>query len=204
MIIHKIKITDFKSIYGTQEFNFDETRGLIKLSGPIGAGKTTIAEALLYGLYGDVKGQKIGGLVAWNRRFAEIEINMTSKNHNVKIVRNTLAPLNIMVDNVLLSGSNKRDSQEILENEIYDVPKIAIIKMCLISFNMFNSLASMSTGETKQFLDDVFGFKLFTEYNDKIVQERKVIINDNITIITMSMGFVLFSLFCTSLLVDIR
>ena len=180
MIIHKIRITDFKSIYGTQEFDFDETKGLIKLSGPIGAGKTTIAEALLYGLYGDVKGQKIGGLIAWNRRFCEVEIFMTSKNHNVHIVRNTHAPLFITVDNVVLSGSNKKDSQEILETEIYDVPKIAITKMCLISFNMFNSLASMSAGETKQFLDDVFGFKLFTEYNNQIVQERKVVINDNI------------------------
>ena len=182
MIIHKIKITDFKSIYGTQEFDFDETKGLIKLSGPIGAGKTTLAEALLYGLYGDVKGQKIGSLISWNKKFCEVELFMTSKNHNIHIIRNTAAPLIITVDNVTLSGSNKKDSQEILETEIYDVPKIAIIKMCLISFNMFNSLASMSAGETKQFLDDVFGFKLFTEYNNQIVQERKTIINDNIRI----------------------
>lgn len=182
MIIHKIKITDFKSIYGTQEFDFDETKGLIKLSGPIGAGKTTLAEALLYGLYGDVKGQKIGSLISWNKKFCEVELFMTSKNHNIHIIRNTAAPLIITVDNVTLSGSSKKDSQEILETEIYDVPKIAIIKMCLISFNMFNSLASMSAGETKQFLDDVFGFKLFTEYNNQIVQERKTIINDNIRI----------------------
>ena len=52
--------------------------------------------------------------------------------------------------------------------------------MCLISFNMFNSLASMSAWETKQFLDDVFGFKLFSEYNEQIIQERKIIVNDNI------------------------
>ena len=54
MQIKKIKITNFKSIYGTQEFDFEELKGLIKLSGSIGAGKTTIAEALLYGLYGNV------------------------------------------------------------------------------------------------------------------------------------------------------
>lgn len=180
MIIHNIRITDFKSIYGTQEFNFDDLQGLIKLSGPIGAGKTTIAEALLYGLYGDVKGQKISSLISWNKKFTEIEINMTSKNHNVHIIRSTNAPLFVTVDNVNIAGANKRDMQEILETEVYDTPKIAIVKMCLISFNMFNSLASMSAWETKQFLDDVFGFKLFTEYNDQIVQERKTIINDNI------------------------
>jgi hypothetical protein len=40
--------------------------------------------------------------------------------------------------------------------------------MCIISFNAFNSLASMGVGETKQFLDDIFGFKLFSEYNDEV------------------------------------
>ena len=46
MIIHNIKITDFKSCYGSHYFDFDKMKGLIKLSGPIGSGKTTIGEAL--------------------------------------------------------------------------------------------------------------------------------------------------------------
>ena len=182
MIIKNIKITNFKSIYGTQEFNFEELKGLIKLSGTIGAGKTTIAEALLYGLYGNVKGQNINQLISWNRKFCEVEIEMISKDKEVRIIRATNKPLIVLVNNVVLSASNKRDTQEIIESEIYDVPKIAILKMCLISFNMFNSLASMNPAETKQFLDDVFGFKLFTEYNDQIVAERKVLTNDSIRI----------------------
>ena len=80
MIIHQLKITNFKSIYGTQTFNFDNLKGLIKLSGPIGAGKTTIAEAILWGLYGTVKGQNNGQLISWNAKACEIEINLTSKN----------------------------------------------------------------------------------------------------------------------------
>ena len=182
MQIKKIKITNFKSIYGTQEFDFEEFKGLIKLSGSIGAGKTTIAEALLYGLYGNVKGQNINQLISWNRKFCEVEIDMISRDKNIHIVRATNKPLIVLVNNVVLSSSNKRDTQEILESEVYDVPKIAILKMCLISFNMFNSLASMSAGETKQFLDDVFGFKVFTEYNDQITLEKKTLTNDSIRV----------------------
>ena len=182
MQIKKIKITNFKSIYGTQEFDFEEFKGLIKLSGSIGAGKTTIAEALLYGLYGNVKGQNINQLISWNRKFCEVEIDMVSRDKNIHIVRATNKPLIVLVNNVVLSSSNKRDTQEILESEVYDVPKIAILKMCLISFNMFNSLASMSAGETKQFLDDVFGFKVFTEYNDQITLEKKTLTNDSIRV----------------------
>lgn len=180
MIIHSIKITNFKSIYGTQTFNFDNLKGLIKLSGPIGAGKTTIAEAILWGLYGTVKGQNNGQLVAWNTKSCEIEINLTSKNKDIHIIRNIHEPLIVEINGKTLSASNKRNTQEILEEEIYDVPKLAITKMCVISFNAFNSLAAMNPAETKVFLDEIFGFKLFSDYNNEVIIERKTQQNEKI------------------------
>ena len=180
MIIHSIKITNFKSIYGTQTFNFDNLKGLIKLSGPIGAGKTKIAEAILWGLYGTVKGQNNGQLVAWNTKSCEIEINLTSKNKDIHIIRNIHEPLIVEINGKTLSASNKRNTQEILEEEIYDVPKLAITKMCVISFNAFNSLAAMNPAETKIFLDEIFGFKLFSDYNNEVIIERKSQQNEKI------------------------
>lgn len=180
MIIHSIKITNFKSIYGTQTFNFDNLKGLIKLSGPIGTGKTTIAEAILWGLYGTVKGQNNGQLVAWNTKSCEIEINLTSKNKDIHIIRNIHEPLIVEINGKTLSASNKRNTQEILEEEIYDVPKLAITKMCVISFNAFNSLAAMNPAETKIFLDEIFGFKLFSDYNNEVIIERKTQQNEKI------------------------
>ena len=180
MIIHNIRIQNFKSIYGSQTFNFDNLKGLIKLSGPIGSGKTTIAEAILWGLYGTVKGQNNGQLVSWNAKACEIEINLTSKNKEVHSIRNIYQPLIVEINGKTLLASSKRNTQEILEEEIYDVPKLAITKMCVISFNAFNSLAAMSPGETKIFLDDIFGFKLFSDYNNEVVIERKVKQNEQL------------------------
>ena len=173
MIIHNITIKDFKSLYGSHYFDFDKMKGLIKLSGPIGSGKTSIGEALIWGLYGNVKGQTNPGLVAWNCKACEVEINLTSKDKEVHIIRNIREPLIVEVNGKTLSASNKKDTQLILEEEIFDIPKLAVTKMCIISFNAFNSLASMNVGETKQFLDDIFGFKLFSEYNDEVKIERK-------------------------------
>lgn len=173
MTIHNIKISDFKSLYGSHYFDFDKMKGLIKLSGPIGSGKTSIGEALIWGLYGNVKGQTNPGLVAWNCKACEVEINLTSKDKEVHIVRNIREPLIVEINGKTLSASNKKDTQAILEEEIFDIPKLAVTKMCIISFNAFNSLASMGVGETKQFLDDIFGFKLFSEYNDEVKIERK-------------------------------
>ena len=180
MIIHNIKITNFKSIYGSQTFNFDNLKGLIKLSGPIGSGKTTIAEAILWGLYGTVKGQNNGQLVSWNAKSCEIEMNLTSKNKEVHIIRNIYQPLIVEINGKTLLASSKRNTQEILEDEIYDVPKLAVTKMCVISFNAFNSLAAMNPSETKIFLDDIFGFKLFSDYNNEVIIERKAQQNEQL------------------------
>lgn len=179
MIIKDIKITNFKSLYGENYFNFQTLDGLIKLSGPIGSGKTSLAEAILYGLYGTIQGQNNTSLVAWNMKSCTVELNLISKNKEVHIIRNSIDPLIIEINGKTLSASNKKNTQEILEEEIYDVPKLAVTKMCIISFNEFsNSIAKMNPAQTKQFLDDIFGFKLFTEYNDEIVVERKNQINE--------------------------
>lgn len=179
MYIKSIKITNFKSIYGTQEFDFTQLDGLVKLSGIIGSGKTTLCEALLYGLFGNVAGHKIPNLISWNEKCCEIEMDLISRNKEIHIKRNSCLPLEVSVNGRLIAASNKRDTQAILEEELYDVPKLAIEKMCIISFSAFNSLASMNPGQTKQFLDEVFGFGTFTQYNNVVIDERKSQINEN-------------------------
>lgn len=172
MIIKDITIENFKSLYGIHKFDFMDLDGMIKLSGPVGAGKTALAEAILWGLFGQVKGHNNPNLVSWGADYCEVCINLTSKNHDIFIKRNIKQQLYIEVDGKLVSASNKKDCQNILE-EFYDVPKIAIEKMCIISFNAFNSLVSMTPYETKCFLDEIFGFRTFTEYNDEVAIERK-------------------------------
>ena len=182
MKINSIRIRNFRSIYNELFIDFTELQGIVKLSGIIGAGKTTLGEAILYGLYGKVKDHKNPDLVSWHMKNSDcmVELNLTSKNKEINIKRSLVAPIEVKVDGKLLSASNKLDMQEILEQEYYDVPKLAIEKMCIISFNAFkNSLAAMNPSETRQFLDDIFGFKTFTEYNNQIVIERKTQVNEN-------------------------
>lgn len=180
MIIHNIRIKNFKSLYGEHYFDFDKCKGLIKLSGPIGSGKTSLAESIIWGLFGNIKGQTNTSIISWNEKICEIELNITSKGKEINIVRNIKEPLMVKINDKLLSASNKRDTQQILEEELLDIPKLAVVKMCIISFIQFNSLANMNPGETKQFLDDIFGFKLFSEYHEQAMIERKNKMNDQL------------------------
>lgn len=182
MRIKNIKIKNFRSLYGEHYFDFEQLEGLVKLSGVVGSGKTSLGDAILWGLYGKIKEHKNPNLASWHVKSneCEIEINLISKNKEINIKRNLALPLEITVNGKLLSASNKRDTQQILEEEFLDVPSLAIQKMCIISFNAFkNSLCAMSAGETRQFLDEIFGFKTFTEYNNEIVYERKQQLTEN-------------------------
>ena len=175
MKINKIKITNFKSIYGTQEFDFDNLNGMIKLSGPIGSGKTSLGESIIFGLYGTIKDHKNPNLIAWNTKDYHIELWLTSGKHEIYISRQCYNEMEAIVDGKPLQAPSKNEYQKILE-EYYDVPKIAVEKMCIISFTQFTSLAQMNPFQTKCFLDDVFGFKTFTEYNDEVVEEKRDVV----------------------------
>lgn len=186
MIIKNIKIQDFKSIYGEQTFDFESLKGLIKLSGVVGSGKTTLGEAILWGLFGDIKDLKQDSLIAWHAKTCCVDINLTSRNHEIFIHRDMKKPLEVKVDGKLLAATNKKKTQELLETEYYDVPRLAIEKMCIVSFNSFaNSIAKLNPAETKRFLDEIFGFEVFTLYNDEIVLERKEQTNENFKLTTV-------------------
>lgn len=172
MKIHKIKITNFRSLYGTHEFVFDDLEGLVKLSGPIGSGKTSVGEAVICALFGKVKDHTSPNMIAWGTDTYELEVDLTSRGHNIHVIRNPKKQLDVTVDGKQIVATGKNDMQSTLE-EYYDVPRLAIEKMCIINFNSFSSLASLTPYETKQFLDDIFGFHTFTEYNDEVVLERK-------------------------------
>lgn len=175
MKIKKIKITNFKSIYGSQEFDFEELSGMVKLSGPIGAGKTSLLEGILFGLYGTIKDHKNPNLIAWNTKDYKVELWLSSGKHDIYVSRQCYSEMEAIVDGKPLQAPSKNDYQKILE-EYYDVPKMAVERMCIISFNQFMSLAQMNPFQTKCFLDDVFGFKTFTEYNDEVVEEKRDVI----------------------------
>ena len=87
MNIQKIKIENFKSFYEQYELDFEQIKGLWKISGSVGSGKTTIGEAILFGLFGTISGKNIGDLVSWGRKNATVEIWCKSNGRNIYIKR---------------------------------------------------------------------------------------------------------------------
>lgn len=170
MIIQKIKIQNFKSIYDPVELDFNNIKGFWKISGAVGSGKTTIGEAIIFGLFGYVAGKNNASLISWGQKHSLIELWVTSKGRNIYIKREInsygQSPIYVEVDGEEIVFTNKRDAQYQLETEYYDVTKVTMELLCIISFNNFKSLATLNSVDTKKFLDQVLGFYTLTQYAD--------------------------------------
>ena len=168
MQIQRIKIENFKSIYEPFEIDFNNIKGLWKISGAVGSGKTTIGEAIIYGLFGTINGKNNGDLISWGRKKGLVEIWCVSKGRNIYIKRELKSygqsSLYVEVDGEEIVFTNKRDAQQQLEQEYYDTSKVMLELLCIISFNNFKSLATLNTSDTKKFLDQTLGFYTLTEY----------------------------------------
>lgn len=185
MQIQKIRIENFKSIYEPLEIDFNDVKGFWKISGSVGAGKTSIGEAIIYGLFGSVGGKNQADLISWGRKHGMIEIWCISKARNIYIKRELnsygQSPIYVEVDGEELIFTNKRNAQQQLEQEYYDTSKVTLELLCIISFNNFKSLATLNTADTKKFLDQVLGFYTLTEYADICKQLR----SDNLSQISL-------------------
>lgn len=173
MVLKRIKIHNFKSIYQDLEIDFDRVNGFWKIEGSVGSGKTSIGEAIIFGLFGDVKGKNIADLISWGERKGSVVIDCESQGHKLHIDRVIKGDLNVLVDGEPLVFTNKRDAQTQLEEEYYDISKMTLELLCIISFNNFKSLSNMTPADSRAFLDQVFGFSLLTQYSDSCKIKRK-------------------------------
>lgn len=185
MYIEKIKIENFKSIYDPLELDFTNIKGLWKINGDVGSGKTTIGEAVIFGLFGSIKGKNNADLISWGKKHGLIEVWCRVRNKSIYIKREInaygMSPIYVEVDGEEVIFTNKRDAQSQLENEYYDISRVTIELLCIISFNNFKSLATLNTADTKKFLDQVLGFYILTQYGDvckELRSENKQKIND--------------------------
>lgn len=188
MIIKSIDIKNFKSI---EQLTLTFDNGLNKIIGNTGAGKTSIGEAIIFGLFGSIRDKKKADLIRWGERSCEVTINVMARNHNLTIYRKLASTdvFNVMCDGDPLIFTNKADLQAQLENHYYDATRNTLETLCLISFNNFKSLTKLNASETRQFLDQMLGMHVLTRYAEigkqcrKEVDEKFNDVDDKISII---------------------
>ena len=204
MRIQTIEFKNFAS-YGNsiQRLEFEQDSAELFLTlGKNGHGKTTIANAIVYALYGKVEGVKMADLPNRINKELWVKINLQCGTNDVSIERG-LAPgkFEVRLNGVEFDKAGKRSVQEYLEEEIFGIPYHVFKNIIILSVNDFKSFLTMTNSDKKQIIDRMFGFSILNEMQRQIKEERKGLkvdidvyerelksINENITSVNMQLN----------------
>lgn len=181
MKIQSIELKNFAS-YGNkiQKIEFEEDKSELFLTlGKNGEGKTTIANAIVFALYGKVEGVKMSDLPNRINKELWVRIKLQCKSTNVVIERG-LAPgvFKVLLNGVEFDKAGKKSVQDYLEEEIFGIPYHVFKNIIILSVNDFKSFLTMSSNDKRQIIDKMFGFSIINEMQTAIKDERRSLKND--------------------------
>lgn len=176
MRILEVRWKNFNS-YGNieQVLNFDNSTGLLYLLHAVsGSGKSTIAEVIIYSLYGKVEKKNKSDLPNRINKSLECYIKILTKNKIVEI-RRGISPtyLKVEIDGIEHDTAGATNIQDYLEKEVFDIPYHVFKNIVVLSINDFRSFLTMTPGDKRNIIDRLFGFSVINEMKDKIKTERK-------------------------------
>ena len=181
MKIQSIELKNFAS-YGNkiQKIEFSEDVAELFLTlGKNGEGKTTIANAIIFGLYGKVEGVKMSDLPNRINKELWVRIKLECKGTMIVIERG-LAPgiFKVFLNGVEFDKAGKKSVQDYLEEELYGIPYHVFKNIIILSVNDFKSFLTMSNSDKRQIVDRMFGFSILNDMQTAIREERKGLKNE--------------------------
>lgn len=176
MRIDYIEFKNFAS-YGNQmqriEFEEDQSKLFLTL-GKNGDGKTTIANAIIYALYGRIEGVKLSDLPNRINKELHVRIGLMCGTVQVEVERGLLPnKFSVKLNGVEFDKAGKKSVQDYLEEEVYGIPYHVFKNIIILSVNDFKSFLTMSNQDKKQIIDKMFGFSILNDMQTSIKTERK-------------------------------
>ena len=174
MRIDYIEFKNFAS-YGNQKQRIDFVKDgseLFLTLGKNGDGKTTIANAIIYALYGKVEGVKLADLPNRINKELLVKIGLQCGTMFIEIERG-IAPsrFNVLINGVEFDKAGKKSVQEYLEDEVFGIPYHVFKNIIILSVNDFKSFLTMSNQDKKQIIDRMFGFSILNDMQRQIKDE---------------------------------
>ena len=176
MKIQSIELKNFAS-YGNkiQKIEFsDDSSELFLTLGKNGEGKTTIANAIVFALYGKVEGVRMADLPNRINKELWVRIKLECKSTKIVIERG-LAPgiFKVTLNGVEFDKAGKKSVQDYLEEELFGIPYHVFKNIIILSVNDFKSFLTMTNSDKRQIIDRMFGFSILNEMQQSIREERK-------------------------------
>jgi DNA repair exonuclease SbcCD ATPase subunit len=175
MKIKKVYFKNFASYGNTlQVLDFEESSNLFLVLGGNGFGKSTMANVIKFLCYGKVEGVNNGELPNRINKNLWGSIELESRGRHVKIERG-LAPnvFKVYINGVEYDQAGKLNTQDYLEQEIFEISYNVFKNVIILSVNDFKSFLTMSPGDKKGIVDKLFGFSVINDMKELIKKDRK-------------------------------
>jgi DNA repair exonuclease SbcCD ATPase subunit len=164
MKLKKISWKNFKSYSNAMtEIVFDNDPSLNLIVGTNGTGKSSIADCIIYALYGKIDGTNSSDIPNRINKSFYVKIEVDCNGHEV-IIERGLAPnlFVVKIDGNIVDTAGKNNVQTMLEENYYKIPYSVFKNMLVLSINDFKSLVDLNPSDKRNIIDKIFGF---TEYN---------------------------------------
>ena len=164
MKLKKISWKNFKSYSNAMtELVFDNDPSLNLIVGTNGTGKSSIADCIIYALYGKIDGTNNSDIPNRINKNFYVKIELDCNGHEI-IVERGLSPslFTVTIDGVIIDTAGKNNVQTMLEENYYKIPYSVFKNTLILSINDFKSLVDLNPADKRNIIDKIFGF---TEYN---------------------------------------
>lgn len=164
MKLKKISWKNFKSYSNSMtELVFNNDPSLNLIVGTNGTGKSSIADCIIYALYGKIDGTNNSDIPNRINKNFYVKIELDCNGHEV-IVERGLAPnlFTVTIDGAVVDTAGKNNVQAMLEENYYKIPYSVFKNTLILSISDFKSLVDLNPADKRNIIDKIFGF---TEYN---------------------------------------
>ena len=165
------------------EINFTKSTNTL-IIGQNGAGKSTILDALCFGLFGKPfrKINKPQLLNSINGRDALVEVEFNIGQKKYKVIRGIKPNVfEIYLNDVLLNqDAASKDYQEVLEKNILKLNYKSFTQVVILGSASFVPFMQLSAADRRTIIEDLLDIQIFSSMN-AIVKEKMSVLKDGIT-----------------------
>jgi DNA repair exonuclease SbcCD ATPase subunit len=182
LTFHRVTFKNFFSFGNTPTTVFLDKNQTTLITGVSGSGKSTILEAICYGLYGkafrDINKNNVVNTV--NNKDCLIEISFSQNGSNYT-VRRGLKPgvFEIYCDGQFVNQNpNVRDYQKYLEENILKMNYSTFTQVVVLGYANYKPFMTLSAGARRSFVDEMLGTAVFRKMYDIAREEMTQCKND--------------------------
>ena len=182
MKLKRICWRNFKSYSNAMtELTFTDDPSLNLIVGTNGTGKSSIADCIIYALYGKIDGTNNSDIPNRINKNFYVKIELDCNGHEI-IVERGLAPslFTVTIDGSVVDTAGKNNVQSMLEENYYKIPYSVFKNTLILSINDFKSLIDLNPADKRNIIDKIFGF---TEYNLmlKLIKEEVKMLDSSVS-----------------------